>query len=83
MIDFHTWATPNGTKVAMMAAVASGADNWQGVSHRMGALGVPILEHRLAIFECRPHARYDGGDHAILVGRVECFAIEAKYPPLT
>ena len=22
MIDFHTWATPNGTKVAMMAAVA-------------------------------------------------------------
>ena len=59
-----------------------GADKWQGVSHRMGALGVPILEHRLAIFECRPHARYDGGNHAILVGRVECFAIGAKHPPL-
>jgi flavin reductase (DIM6/NTAB) family NADH-FMN oxidoreductase RutF len=58
------------------------ADKWRGVNHTTGALGVPILEDRLAIFECRPHARYDGGDHIILVGRVERFAIEAGHPPL-
>jgi flavin reductase (DIM6/NTAB) family NADH-FMN oxidoreductase RutF len=27
----------------------------------------------LAAFECEAHARYDGGDHVILVGRVKRF----------
>lgn len=32
--------------------------------------GAPILAHALAALDCRIHARYDGGDHVILVGRV-------------
>jgi flavin reductase (DIM6/NTAB) family NADH-FMN oxidoreductase RutF len=32
--------------------------------------GAPILTQALAALDCRVHARYDGGDHVILVGRV-------------
>lgn len=59
-----------------------GVDKWAGVDCQMGTLGVPVLEDRLAVFECRTHARYDGGDHVILVGRVERFATECNHPPL-
>lgn len=32
--------------------------------------GAPILSAALAALDCRVHARHDGGDHVILVGRV-------------
>lgn len=32
--------------------------------------GVPVLENCLARFDCQRHAIHDGGDHAIIVGRV-------------
>ncbi len=32
--------------------------------------GAPILTEALAALDCRIHARHDGGDHVILVGRV-------------
>jgi flavin reductase (DIM6/NTAB) family NADH-FMN oxidoreductase RutF len=35
-----------------------------------GAEGVPVLPECLARFDCAAWASYDGGDHAILVGRV-------------
>ena len=59
-----------------------GADKWAGVDHELGALGVPILRDRLAVFECRPYAQYDGGDHEILVGQVERFEITGGNLPL-
>lgn len=33
--------------------------------------GVPLLDGCLARFECRRHAVHDGGDHLIIVARVE------------
>jgi len=35
------------------------------------AAGVPLLPDCLARFECRREAVHDGGDHALVVGRVE------------
>lgn len=32
--------------------------------------GAPVLAEALAALDCRMHARHDGGDHVILVGRV-------------
>ena len=32
--------------------------------------GVPRLDAYHACFECETHARYDGGDHTIIVGRI-------------
>lgn len=32
--------------------------------------GVPVIDGALARFDCTTHATHDGGDHAIIVGRV-------------
>ena len=45
-------------------------DKWDGVTVLVGATGVPILPNVLVGFECVAHARHDGGDHEIFVGRV-------------
>ena len=35
-----------------------------------GAQGLPVLPDALARFDCLAHVAHDGGDHAILIGRV-------------
>lgn len=42
----------------------------EGLAWQRGHGGVPVLPDCLARFDCALHARHDGGDHAILVGRV-------------
>ena len=37
-------------------------------------LGPPAFAEALAVFECETHARHDGGDHLLLVGRVLRFS---------
>jgi flavin reductase (DIM6/NTAB) family NADH-FMN oxidoreductase RutF len=44
---------------------------WQGGHHRTGTeTEAPIIHPNLVAFECETHARYDGGDHRLLLGRV-------------
>ena len=44
---------------------------WHGGHHRTGtAIAAPIIHPNLVAFECETHARYDGGDHRLLLGRV-------------
>ncbi len=45
-------------------------DKWRDVSFREHATGAPILEGVAAWLACRTYARYDGGDHEIIVGRI-------------
>jgi flavin reductase (DIM6/NTAB) family NADH-FMN oxidoreductase RutF len=45
-------------------------------------LGPPALSDALAFFECAGEAVYEGGDHAILVGRVLRFARREAGAPL-
>jgi 4-hydroxyphenylacetate 3-hydroxylase, reductase component len=45
----------------------------QGVPIVPTQLGPPTFADALAVFECEVHARHDGGDHVILVGRVVRF----------
>jgi flavin reductase (DIM6/NTAB) family NADH-FMN oxidoreductase RutF len=45
-------------------------------------LGPPALSDALAFFECAGEAVYEGGDHAILVGRVVRFARREAGAPL-
>jgi flavin reductase (DIM6/NTAB) family NADH-FMN oxidoreductase RutF len=47
-----------------------GTDKWSAVTPRRGAGGLPLIPGGLASFACETYARYDGGDHEILVGRV-------------
>ena len=45
-------------------------DKWTNTLVFDGDTGVPLLPNALAAFECEAHARYEGGDHEIFVGRV-------------
>ena len=44
--------------------------------------GAPILADALAALDCTVHARHDGGDHVILVGRVQRLAVLDDAEPL-
>ncbi len=46
-------------------------DKFDGVPHRLGELGVPLVDGALAQLECVTVSTHVAGDHTILVGRVE------------
>jgi flavin reductase (DIM6/NTAB) family NADH-FMN oxidoreductase RutF len=46
------------------------SDKWEGIKPIVGHTGAPLIPGALASFECESYARYDGGDHLILVGKV-------------
>jgi flavin reductase (DIM6/NTAB) family NADH-FMN oxidoreductase RutF len=60
----------------------SGTDKWSDVQTLEGGRGVPLLPHRLGLFECSFYAIYAGGDHEILVGKVESFDVTPGVAPL-
>ena len=45
-------------------------DRFLDVTTTPCASGVPRLDEYHACFECETHARYDGGDHSIIIGRI-------------
>lgn len=48
-------------------------DKFIGLDYTLGAHGIPLLTGAAAHFECRIEHRYEGGDHVIVVGRVEAY----------
>ena len=56
-------------------------DKFAGISVTRGLGDTPLLDGATAHFECRSEFRYYGGDHVIIVGRVERFAYGDR-PPL-
>ena len=55
-------------------------DKFAGVATREGMGGLPLLADAAAVFECSTEAIPPGGDHAILVGRVERYAYSEREP---
>ena len=53
------------------------ADKWSDTLVLDGQAGLPLLPNSLATFECKAHARYDGGDHEIFVGQVISYSTNA------
>jgi flavin reductase (DIM6/NTAB) family NADH-FMN oxidoreductase RutF len=45
-------------------------EKWEGTIPLAGQTGALLIPGALASFECENYARYDGGDHLILVGKV-------------
>ena len=56
------------------------ADRFAQVAHSAGHAGLPILDDYSALFQCEIEARYEGGDHIIMVGRVVEFDNKAEAP---
>jgi flavin reductase (DIM6/NTAB) family NADH-FMN oxidoreductase RutF len=52
------------------------------VPHSLSARGIPKIHDCIAWIECRPWARYRGGDHNIFVGEVEQLELGGADDPL-
>lgn len=57
-------------------------DKLNGISHRVGQLGNPLLLGTQAFLECRLREELDGGDHVILIGEVEVAQVDETKSPL-
>jgi len=57
-------------------------EKFEGVPHHVAATGAPILEKSLAWYDCRLEATHDGGDHTLLVGRVQAMGMDQARRPL-
>lgn len=60
----------------------SGVDKFEGVAHRRGGLGLPLLEECLAACECAIERTVEAGDHAIFIGRVVSVRADGNGTPL-
>jgi flavin reductase (DIM6/NTAB) family NADH-FMN oxidoreductase RutF len=58
------------------------SNKWHDLPYRIGMIGCPVLEPALALLECRLYAQYDGGDHVIIVGRIEHVEKDSACHPL-
>jgi flavin reductase (DIM6/NTAB) family NADH-FMN oxidoreductase RutF len=68
-------------QLEVAAAFATrGADKFGATRWRSNDSGLPLLEGCVAWFECGNRSQYPEGDHVILVGRVEAFAIGGGAP---
>lgn len=61
---------PEHTALALRFATR-GADKFGDAAFEANHRGLPVLGSSCVVLECDVHHRYDGGDHTILVGRVE------------
>lgn len=61
---------------------SKGADRFAGIDTKAGIAGIPVLTDCKASFQCKLENRFEGGDHIILVGRVEEFETQEDKAPL-
>lgn len=56
------------------------SNGFEGVDWTRNAHNVPVIAGALARFECVRHATVDGGDHLIVIGRVQHVTMRAGDP---
>jgi len=79
----HTISVLGTAHESVSARLAKqGAHHLDGIELIATQAGPPALADALAVFECETHAVHEGGDHAILVGRVLRFARREAGEPL-
>ena len=77
---FETFASPSAFAINVLASEQIGLSNQYAKKgdhlldeghYRIGRTGAPVIRNALVSFECSLEATHDGGDHLIIVGRVE------------
>ncbi len=58
---------------ALSQRFASSCDRFAGIDFMRGPGNVPLLDGCVARYVCSNHLQHEGGDHRILIGRVEQF----------
>lgn len=66
---------------ASSAFASTTGDRFGQIRHRAGLGGCPVVEPHLVAFECEVHARHDGGDHVLLLGKVIGLHVATDVPP--
>jgi flavin reductase (DIM6/NTAB) family NADH-FMN oxidoreductase RutF len=61
---------------------SKGKDKFEGIGYHIGETGAPLLNDTLAAIECRISETYPGGDHVVILGRVERIEVNDKSEPL-
>ena len=56
------------------------ANKFEGVAHRSGSCGVPLIDGAAAQLECRNETRYYSGDHVIFIGHVLHYTCSEAVP---
>src|SRR5262249_51354309 len=59
-----------------------GADRFSATAWHTGVSGSPVLDEAIAYIDCELEARYPGGDHEIIVGRVVDLDVREGARPL-
>jgi flavin reductase ActVB len=81
--DAQRWAVHivgrDHVELAMRFA-SRGADKFAGAGFVRGAAGVPVLPDVCAILECSRYAGHSGGDHTVLLGRVDAVRVGTGVP---
>ncbi|MBJ9974269.1 flavin reductase family protein [Pseudomonas sp. S75] len=62
------------------AFAKKGKDKAEGLQWSLSALGNPLLAGATAIIECELWREYEGGDHAIMVGKVHNLIVPDDAP---
>jgi flavin reductase (DIM6/NTAB) family NADH-FMN oxidoreductase RutF len=57
-------------------------ENWANIRYEPGLYGIPRLSGVHAALECEKHAKYEGGDHVIFVGRPVVVDADSQAKPL-
>ena len=60
----------------------SRADKFSSLNYQLNAAGVPLLPGCIAHFECRTEMWHAGGDHIIIIARLERFTVFKGEPLL-
>lgn len=64
------------------AFASRGIDKFAGVAWRPGSTGAPVLSGAVAWVDCTLHAVHDGGDHLVVIGRVDDLGDGERAEPL-
>ncbi len=88
---YSTFARPKSFAINVLAKeqvelsnlYARKGDHLMAAEHyRLGANGAPVVRDALVTFECDLHATHEGGDHLIIVGRVQNMVARPSGEPL-
>lgn len=63
-------------------ATAGIVDKFAGIAVKAGTGGVPLLDGAVAQFECSAHACHPGGDHLLIIGKIETHRWSRRLPLL-
>lgn len=90
--SIRAWSTADAFSVHVLAEgdahlvprfAARGAEKFAGLAFGQSRVGAPALPIEGTRLDCRLWARYNGGDHLILVGQVAAITGAGTFAPLT